>query len=92
MKKALFILFFAGLPLAPVHAQTSEPAPDEPTVSIRHGEKETVYEYRVNGELVQIKVVPQVGPPYYLVPADGGGWTRQEQPRLLIPSWKLLEW
>ena len=92
MKKTLFILFFASLPLLVAHAQDSDVAPGEPTVTIRHGESETFYDYRVNGELVQIRVVPETGPVYYLVPADGGEWIRQDKPALLIPSWKILEW
>ncbi len=91
MKKALFILFFASLPLHSMAQESSAPA-GEPTVTIRHGEQETFYDYRVNGILVEIKVVPKQGPVYYLVPAEGGGWIRQEESQLLIPSWKILTW
>lgn len=61
-------------------------------VVIRHGESKTFYEYRVNGIIKQIKVVPSHGPAYYLVPADGGGWIRQDKSQLLIPSWVLFSW
>ncbi len=91
MKKALFTLFFASLPLLSMAQESSAPV-GEPTVTIRHGEQETFYDYRVNGILVEIKVVPKQGPTYYLVPADGGGWIRQEESKLLIPSWKILTW
>lgn len=69
-----------------------ESSVDEPDIEIRYGEDETRYEYRVNGELVEIKVVPNVGPPYYLIPADQGEWERSSTSRLIAPSWKILEW
>ena len=43
-------------------------------------------------QLMEIKVVPEVGPAYYLVPADGGGWIREDETSLLIPSWVLFRW
>ncbi|SFR82893.1 Protein of unknown function [Marinobacter daqiaonensis] len=79
--------------------------PDEPVVLppqdsagvgteivIRPAEDKVFYEYRVNGELREIKVVPDVGPEYYLVPAEGGGWIREEETSLLIPSWVIFRW
>lgn len=79
--------------------------PDEPVVMpdyqpdtagseivIRPGEDVVYYEYRVNGEIREIKVVPDVGPSYYLVPADGGGWIREGETSLLVPSWVLFRW
>lgn len=50
------------------------------------------YEYRVNGEVKEIKVVPDIGPSYYLVPAEGGGWIREGETSLLVPSWVLFRW
>ena len=41
-----------------------------PTVVLRTSEKRTVYEFRVNGRLTRIKVVPKNGRPYYLVPVN----------------------
>jgi hypothetical protein len=102
---ALFLGVLAALASA---QETGEPklAPDEPFVVsdyqppgseaqivIRPGnENEVFYEYRVNGELVEIKVVPELGPEYYLVPADGGGWIRETETDLLVPSWVLFRW
>lgn len=65
-------------------------------VTIRHGEKQTVHEYRINGEVRAIKVVPFGGLPYYLVDADGDGSleTRHSElaPEFLIPSWVIRSW
>ncbi|MDX1755127.1 MAG: DUF2782 domain-containing protein [Marinobacter sp.] len=80
------------VPEEPVVTPEYLPAPMEPQVVIRGAEEQVIYEYRVNGEIVEIKVVPEVGPPYYLVPADGGGWSRTSQSRIRVPSWVIFRW
>ena len=67
-------------------------AEESPEIQIRYGEDETIYEYRVQGELVEIKIVPKVGPTYYLVPDTDGDFVRSDTSRLVYPSWKILEW
>lgn len=80
-------------PKEPVVVSDYQPPGSEAQIVIRPGDgKEVFYEYRVNGELVEIKVVPDVGPAYYLVPADGGGWIRETETDLLVPSWVLFRW
>ena len=65
----------------------------EPAITIRHDEGKTFYEYRINGQLKEIKVVPKNGPAYYLVPADSpDGFIRIEESQLLIPKWILFRW
>ncbi|WP_111498067.1 DUF2782 domain-containing protein [Marinobacter bohaiensis] len=78
---------------APVRASEYQAAsPDEPQVVIRPGKEATYYEYRVNGQLREIRVEPKVGPVYYLVPADGGGFIRQDGSQLVVPKWVLFRW
>jgi hypothetical protein len=80
-------------PDEPVIVSDYQPPGSEAQIVIRPGENnEVFYEYRVNGELVEIKVVPEIGPEYYLVPADGGGWIRESETELLVPSWVLFRW
>ncbi|MGP4842852.1 DUF2782 domain-containing protein [Marinobacter sp. 1Y8] len=79
-------------PSAPVRASEYRPNPGDPQVVIRSGEKETYYEYRVNGQLKEIRVEPEVGPVYYLVPADNGEFIRQDGSQLVVPSWVLFQW
>jgi len=79
-------------PDEPVIVSDYQPPGSEAQIVIRPGGSEVFYEYRVNGELVEIKVVPEVGPEYYLVPADGGGWIRESETDLLVPSWVLFRW
>lgn len=68
----------------------------EPDVTIIEGEKETIREYRINGKIYAIKVVPKSGPAYYLVDVDGDGnlETRRNDldADILIPSWVLFSW
>lgn len=86
------VMLVAMLLTAPLGAQETSGNPD-PDIQIRYGETETRYEYRVNGELVEIKIVPKVGPPYYLIPSENqDAWVRSETSRLVLPTWKILEW
>lgn len=61
-------------------------------VTIIEGETRTIYEYRQNGILRMIRVVPTTGRPYYLVPADPtSGYGNLEQAGTLVPQWILVE-
>ncbi len=63
-----------------------------PDVVIIASEERTVYEYRHNGALRYIRVVPKIGKPYLLVPADptrGNG--NLDQSEKLVPSWTIVE-
>lgn len=65
----------------------------EPQITIRHDGESTYYEYSINGQLKEIKVVPKVGKPYYLVPAQGSQeYIRVEESQLLIPKWVIFTW
>jgi hypothetical protein len=79
-------------PEEPVVVSDYQPAGEGPQIVIRPGENEVFYEYRVNGQLMEIKVVPEVGSEYYLVPADGGGWIRETESDMLVPSWVIFRW
>ena len=80
------------MPDEPVVMPEYEPSAAGSEIVIRPGEDVVYYEYRVNGQIREIKVVPDVGPAYYLVPADGGGWVREGETSLLVPSWVLFRW
>ena len=63
-----------------------------PDVTIIVGEARTVYEFRQNGELRMVKIVPKWGKPYYLVPRDGTtGFGNLERAETLLPSWVIFE-
>ena len=68
-----------------------EASPDD--IEIVVGEDRTIYEYRQNGVLRIIKVVPKKGRPYYMVPRDGNpNFTGLEHRKKLYPQWVILEW
>lgn len=109
MRRALLL---AGLFLAPnLHAQQGSqqaldappPPPPvqsgevlEPDVTIIQREDATHHEYRVNGQLYMVKVVPQVGPAYYLVDRDGDGSlesrTQTIHEGFQVPQWVIKTW
>ncbi|HID45286.1 MAG TPA: DUF2782 domain-containing protein [Chromatiaceae bacterium] len=100
-------LLFACLLLAPVPlvwAEDEPPPPPtvqegeedlEPEVTIRQQGSRTIHEYRINGRLYMVKIVPQKGPPYYLMDLDGDGEmdTQEDDPNsLVVPQWVLFRW
>lgn len=70
----------------------------EPTVTIKEQDEVTVYEYRLNGLLYAVKVVPKRAPAYYLVDTNGDGFFDRRRSDLTspeinrIPAWVLFRW
>lgn len=84
-------LILAGSPLA-LHAK-DDPA-GEPEVTITQQGDKTIEEYRINGFLYAVKVIPKKGKPYFLVRSDGqdGNFIHSGKPELRIPSWEIYSW
>jgi len=76
--------------LAPSVDSQQEPQP-EPQVTITTQGAERHEEYRIGGRLYMIKVIPQKGPPYYLVDNEGqGNFSRSDlRPTVSPPMWVL---
>ena len=83
----------AALLLATATAFASEPEDLRgPDVTIIAGEERTIYEYRQNGNLRMVKIVPNWGKPYYLFPRDQtAGFGDLEQADMLLPTWVIVE-
>ncbi len=68
----------------------------EPEVVITPREQGRVREYRSNGRLYMIEVIPTKGAPYYLIDSDGDGLLERRQNELgsdfVIPRWSVLRW
>ncbi len=63
-----------------------------PDVTIIAEEARTIYEFRQNGELRMVRVVPDFGKPYYLVPRDPTqGFGDLQRADMLLPSWVIVE-
>lgn len=104
-----FILFplagFAEL-LPPVVSEEAEP-PElpmpiqsgetmEPDITIIRRGKKTIHEYRANGKVYKVKIVPDIGPAYYLVDPDGDGNMEVRHSDLekgiKVHQWELYSW
>lgn len=59
-------------------------------VIIEEGER-TIHEYWMNGEMRVIRVIPAVGPAYYLYPEDQTLEAGIDQSDPLLVRWKFLE-
>ena len=68
----------------------------EPDVTIIKRKDTTVHEYRANGRLYMVKIVPTAGVPYYMVDSDGDGnlETRRDDlaSDIAVPGWVILKW
>jgi Protein of unknown function (DUF2782) len=95
----------------PVHAGQPSPGPVpeakpppatgieedmQPEVSIIKRDDAVYHEYRLNGALYMIKVIPRIGAPYYLIDTTGDGnlnLRRSElDPAFVVPSWMIFRW
>ena len=75
-------------PAAPELPDAGQP---EPEVTITTKGTEIHEEYRLNGRLYMIKVVPKKGKPYYLIDQEGSGQFRRSdfESRISIPTWVI---
>ncbi len=88
---------FGALCLAVALPWTASAAAEEgelkgPDIVIIAEEERTIFEFRQAGELRMVRVVPQIGKPYYLVPRDQTkGFGNLERADMLVPSWVIVE-
>lgn len=77
-------------------AQIEDGEEMEADITITRKGKKTIQEFRRNGELYMVKVIPDVGPAYYLIDTNGDGNMDVRGSDLdkgiNINQWKLLEW
>ncbi len=73
--------------------EASQDEYDEDQIELIEGEDRLIYEYRQNGMLTMIKIVPKKGLPYYMVPLSGAqrieGLDHQKK---LYPQWIIKDW
>lgn len=89
----------AGAPPPPPLPKRESSAPSaesglEPEVTITTRGDVTHQEYRLNGKLYMIKVIPKQGKPYYLVDKEGNGQLRRNdiESDIAIPQWVIKSW
>ncbi len=95
MRLLLLVLPFGTGPATAAAPESTAPTPEElrgPDVVIIAGEERTIYEYRQNGHLRMVKIVPNWGKPYYLLPRDQtAGFGDLERADALLPTWVIVE-
>ncbi len=84
-------------PTLPLPVESGEAI--EPDITIIRRGKRLIHEYRINGQLYMVKIVPDIGPPYYLIDRNGDGNLNvrrsdlQRGPNQInIPQWVLFSW
>ncbi|HRK78889.1 MAG TPA: DUF2782 domain-containing protein [Thiobacillus sp.] len=100
----LLTLMLSGLAVAatpPEHPPGLKPVPDgapgpgdAPAVTIKPSSQGRVVEYRANGKLYMLKVIPRVGKPYFLIDQKGDGqFARQDSldSGMRPPMWVVKE-
>lgn len=91
--RILAVVLLASISMLPVWAAQAPGGSSQDDIRIVEGEDRTVYEYRQNGILTMIKVVPDNGRAYYMVPADGAAhYEDLDHKRKLYPQWVIKEW
>lgn len=112
MRRLILLCCFVALPVFAVDEAppTLDPLPEipeppppvqdgeemEPDINIVRKGKKTIHEYRLNGHLYMIKVIPDIGPPYYFIDSNGDGVLDVRGNDLdkgsRVNMWKILEW
>lgn len=68
----------------------------EPEVVITPRDQGRVKEYRANGQLYMIEIVPTKGVPYYLIDSNGDGMFESRYDGtgsgLPVPRWSIMRW
>ena len=86
-----FLPLFLALTLTTSSAWGEDFVPG-PDVVIISGKDKVVYEFRQNGQLRMVRVVPKWGKPYYLVPRDDTtGFGDLQKADMLLPRWVIAE-
>ncbi|MEQ8691841.1 MAG: DUF2782 domain-containing protein [Pseudomonadales bacterium] len=89
LRTALLLVSLALYAPLTAHAESIDRGPD---VVIIAGKERVVYEFRQNGQLRMVRVVPKRGKPYKLVPRDPTrGFGDLERADMLIPEWVIVE-
>lgn len=87
---SVILLFWSNSLVADDEKEPEKKKVKGPDVVLVESEKKSIQEFRHNGRLVMIKVVPKKGKPYYLVPENPakhfGDLERAER---LVPKWIL---
>jgi len=93
MLKKIMMALIIALPLGMASVATQANS-EEGEVVIRNDGDKTIYEYKINGKVKEIKVVPKIGEPYYLVPddVDESDLHKTQESKIKAPWWVIFRW
>ncbi len=83
------------VPDPPLPVQSGETL--EPDITIIRRGKKTIHEYRTDGKLYKVKIIPDIGPAYYMIDSDGDG-TMEEvrgsdlEKGINVQQWEIYSW
>lgn len=87
------------IPPPPGQVQHGEAMPlGEPQITIIRRGDDVIREYRLNGHLYAVKIIPEGNaPPYYLIDTDGDGelesrFFDNNNAQIIVPQWVLFRW
>jgi len=78
------------VPEMPLPVQDGEPM--EADITIRREGDKVIQEYKVNGKIYKIKIVPAVGPAYYFIDPDGDGEMEEVSESDIVDGMKVNQW
>ncbi len=95
MMRSLLVAFTCAFALISTSIYAADDTGED--IVIRNDGDKTFYEYRRGGQIVEIKVVPKYGKPYYLTPADvkneeTGSYIQSDAPEISAPTWFIFRW
>lgn len=65
-------------------------------VTITKTKDRVIEAYKINGRIVQVKITPKNGYPYYLIDTDGDGTfdvrSSEAWKRTTVNTWKIYQW
>jgi len=65
-------------------------------VTITKSKDRVIETYKINGRIVQVKITPKNGYPYYLIDTDGDGTfdvrSSDAWKRTTVNTWKIYQW
>jgi len=78
------------VPEMPMPIEDGEPMEADITIT-RRGNK-TIHEYRTNGQVYKIKIIPDIGPAYYFIDPDGDGQMEEIKGADFDQGSKINQW
>ena len=67
-----------------------------PDITITRKGEDTIQEYRRNGKLYMVKIIPQIGPAYYMLDTNGDGEMDVKKNDIdkntRINMWNIFNW